>query len=159
MIKELSTDLLQNRSKTQKAKELIVEELKTANEPLQHKEIIKRLDAVADTTTGEPFFSNGNINGAFVTLNKNMRDLNVTKYKKDGGVFYEYITDATDLSKIEEANVSTLNGLLDNLKECFHAANLLKSEILSGEFEKNDEVLNLIGKINDLEFFVLKNEF
>lgn len=159
MIKMLSINSLGSSSKTQRARELIVEELKSVNEPLQHKEIIKRLNAVKDTATGEPFFSNGNINGAFVSLNKYMRDLNVTKYKKDGGVYYEYITDATDISKIEEANLSTLNGLLDNLKECFHAANLLKSEILSGEFEKNNEVLNLISKINDLEFFVLQNEF
>ncbi|MBN6889588.1 hypothetical protein ACUXCC_004892 [Cytobacillus horneckiae] len=158
MITQLSENSLQNISKTQKARELIVEELKT-NQPLQHKEIIKRLNEVKEETTGKTFFSNGNINGAFVSLNKNMRDLNITKYRKDGGVYYEYITDTTDSSNIENANLTTLNELLDNLKECFNAANLLKSEILSGEFEKSDEVLNLISKINDLEFFVLQNEF
>ncbi|MFJ5762746.1 hypothetical protein ACIQAA_27180 [Neobacillus sp. NPDC093182] len=159
MITQLSTNSFQNSSKTQKARELIVEELITTGQPLQHKDIVKRLTEVKDETTGETFFSNGNINGAFVSLNKYMRELNVTKYKKDGGVYYEYITDTTDPSNIDELNLSTLNGLLDNLKECFNAANLLKSEILSGEFEKSDEVLNLISKINDLEFFVLQNEF
>jgi len=51
-----------------------------------------------------------------------------------------------------------LNELLDSLKECFHVTSLLKSEIISGEFKKNDDVLTLISKINDLEFFVLQNE-
>jgi hypothetical protein len=158
MIEKLSVNSLQEMSKTQKARELIVEELKNTKSSLQHKEIVKRLNNVKDTTTGELFFSNGNINGAFVSLNKFMHDLNVTKYKKDGGVYYEYITEDTDPRNIEEGNLGTLNELLDNLKECFSTANLLKSEILSGEFEKSDEVLNLISKINDLEFFVLQNE-
>ncbi|MEY8742779.1 hypothetical protein AB9M62_25280 [Bacillales bacterium AN1005] len=160
MINQLSTNSIENISKTQKAKDLIIEELKTLKEPLQHKELIKRLSEIKDAETGDSFFTPGNINGAFVTLNKHMRTLNITKFKKEGGVYYEYISDNTDPNNIEKNSSSdTLDGLLESLKECFNAANQLKSEILSGDFEKTDEVLNLISIMNDLEFFVLKNDF
>lgn len=145
-------------TKTQKAKELIIKELKEYG-VLQHKEIVKRLSNIEDEDTGKPFFTIGHINGAFVSLNKKLNDLNIIKYKKDGGVYYQYITEDIDLNNVEKLSANTLNDLINKLRECFKSAHLLKNEILQGEFEKNDKILDLISKINELELFVLKNDF
>lgn len=125
---------------------------------MQHKEIVKRLTEVTDAKSkDQSFFSVGHINGAFVTLKKNMSNLSITKFKKDGGVYYQYISNSDhSVNTVGDLDHSTLDELKNSLKECFKVAHTLKSEILSGEFEQSDELLELLGKINDLEISVLK---
>lgn len=168
--KEKSLNITGEKSKTAFTCDLIVEFLKAANGNfVQHKVISNALEELVDSDTNKRLLSDGNINSAFNTINRNLKKFNIVKNRIPGGVFYKYTEDRftqlvaelhvqnEDEEKDREEIKEIKNNILENLLKTVELNNSLKKKLLFYPDEATDEILEISLKISEIELSIIKN--
>lgn len=166
--KEKTKIIPDKKSKTAFTCDLIVEFLKAANGNfIQHKVISDALKDLVDLDTNERLISDGNINSAFNTINRNLKKFNIAKNRIAGGVFYKYTEDiftqmiaemyAQDEENDREEIKEIKNNILENLLKTVELNNALKKKLLFYPDAATNEILEISLKISEIELSIIKN--